>query len=270
MTSNVERPLHPLQHPPSGTFLENPSTGPYSGPTLLQDTTRNHPAADDLLSRSIRGELTHQVWISINDVIPPNQFKSYRRYVRVHTAPQDYRAVEVHFVGRKSSIYSIEDLGSSPPLADAIKIAHDVSVHGTPSVIDGMYRVEFLSLQCKRTCLLDDIPNNVFNFNNGMRKEFSYPCETERDIFIAFDVINPDPISARLVRFDVMGLARAKEAQDDPPADAAKPADDVRPHVPIGTVSSARPNGLSGTIPIGSETNALDVMSDEQYLSRPR
>lgn len=36
--------------------------------------------------------------------------------------------------------------------------------------------------------------------------------------------------------------------------------------VPVGTVSSARPRGVMGLIPAGHETNALDVISDENYL----
>jgi hypothetical protein len=36
----------------------------------------------------------------------------------------------------------------------------------------------------------------------------------------------------------------------------------IQPHVPVGQVSSARPNGVFGSIPRGSETNALDVISE--------
>lgn len=38
------------------------------------------------------------------------------------------------------------------------------------------------------------------------------------------------------------------------------------PHVPVGTVSSARRPGVFGSIEIGTETNALDVISDENYM----
>lgn len=38
--------------------------------------------------------------------------------------------------------------------------------------------------------------------------------------------------------------------------------------VPVGTVSSARPRGVMGSIPIGHETNALDVIGDENALFR--
>lgn len=38
--------------------------------------------------------------------------------------------------------------------------------------------------------------------------------------------------------------------------------------VPVGMVSSARPKGVMGLIPAGHETNALDMISDENYLLR--
>lgn len=38
--------------------------------------------------------------------------------------------------------------------------------------------------------------------------------------------------------------------------------------VPVGQVSSSRPRGVMGNIPVGYETNALDVLSDEAYRSR--
>lgn len=43
----------------------------------------------------------------------------------------------------------------------------------------------------------------------------------------------------------------------------------VTPHVPVGTVSSARPDGQMGTIPVGTETNALDVISETNAQRRP-
>lgn len=36
--------------------------------------------------------------------------------------------------------------------------------------------------------------------------------------------------------------------------------------VPVGTVSSARPRGVMGNIPVGYETNALDVISDQNAM----
>lgn len=40
------------------------------------------------------------------------------------------------------------------------------------------------------------------------------------------------------------------------------------PTVPVGTVSSMRPRGVMGSIPVGYETNALDVIGDENALFR--
>lgn len=41
---------------------------------------------------------------------------------------------------------------------------------------------------------------------------------------------------------------------------------DVTQHVPVGQVSSARPPGVMGSIPVGSETNMLDVISEMNAL----
>lgn len=41
----------------------------------------------------------------------------------------------------------------------------------------------------------------------------------------------------------------------------------VTPHVPVGTVSSARLRGQHGSIPRGYETNALDAISDQNRLN---
>jgi len=46
----------------------------------------------------------------------------------------------------------------------------------------------------------------------------------------------------------------------------ASRSSDATPHVPVGQVSSMRPNGLMGSIPAGSETNALDVIGDQNNL----
>jgi len=46
------------------------------------------------------------------------------------------------------------------------------------------------------------------------------------------------------------------------PSSSNKP-DDSSPHVPVGRVSSMRPDGVRGTIPAGYETNALDVIGDQ-------
>lgn len=42
----------------------------------------------------------------------------------------------------------------------------------------------------------------------------------------------------------------------------------VTPHVPVGSVSSARPDGVRGSIPRGYETNALDVIGDRNARLR--
>lgn len=42
----------------------------------------------------------------------------------------------------------------------------------------------------------------------------------------------------------------------------------INEQVPIGSVSSARPNGEYGTIPKGTETNALDVISENNSYNR--
>ncbi|GEM_PF-4624302 len=42
---------------------------------------------------------------------------------------------------------------------------------------------------------------------------------------------------------------------------------ETHPHVPVGTVSSARPPGVMGTIEAGTETNALDVISEQNLLN---
>lgn len=48
------------------------------------------------------------------------------------------------------------------------------------------------------------------------------------------------------------------------------PAPRPQTWVPVGTVSSARPNGVMGLIPAGSETNALDVISENNAWMYPR
>lgn len=42
----------------------------------------------------------------------------------------------------------------------------------------------------------------------------------------------------------------------------------VQPHVPVGQVSSMRPDGVMGSIPQGYETNALDAISENNELWR--
>ncbi|PKR53973.1 hypothetical protein [Thalassospira marina] len=44
--------------------------------------------------------------------------------------------------------------------------------------------------------------------------------------------------------------------------------DQATPTVPVGQVSSARMPGTFGAIPLGSETNALDVISEQNYRNR--
>lgn len=51
------------------------------------------------------------------------------------------------------------------------------------------------------------------------------------------------------------------------PGGANRPAE-LSPHVPVGTVSSARPDGVMGLIPQGYETNALDAISENDLRMR--
>jgi len=47
---------------------------------------------------------------------------------------------------------------------------------------------------------------------------------------------------------------------------AAEARAEVQEHIGVGQVSSSRPVGVNGLIPVGSETNALDAMAEDAKL----
>ncbi|MGF9562784.1 hypothetical protein [Neorhizobium sp. JUb45] len=179
------------------------------------------------------------------------------------------------------------DVGSAG--RDAIDLVNKSS-GGIPIQIDSVYQIDLLPLHSNRSCLVTDNKVLEFNFNNGARAERAFPGEFGRNLYVAFDVINKAPLP-QIIRFDVQVLMMvggsshgepikpsvekaggigypAWRRPEDTAAGGGAPTNlipsdasgDTR--VPVGRVSSARPNGLSGTIPIGMETNALDVISE--------
>lgn len=110
-----------------------------------------------------------------------------------------------------------------------------------------------------------------FSFGNSPRerKVIPVPYPVGQSIPVVFDIVNHNPTHNIIVDFYVEVLID-RTAQNQQRADEEAAAVEARParppatdpHVPIGQVSSARPDGLRGSIPVGSETNTLDVIAD--------
>lgn len=118
--------------------------------------------------------------------------------------------------------------------------------------------------------LLSQNAIEVFSFGNhiGERKVFPITYPVGRSIPVIFDIVNHVPgfsISVDLL-VEVL-INRTKQNAEKEAAETAVPAQPspeqpVSRMVPVGQVSSARLNGVNGTIPVGMETNALDVISE--------
>ncbi len=285
MTDNTFRSLHPLVQKDSRPQLTMPGAEIGDGTDGINSNTYNHkPYEDSLLAWGTK--LLHTAYIVVDDVIPGGEFKRYSKFVKIHRDERNYRGILLRFTGQKSSLYTLEDIAPGPKAGprgsssskgakamnageveidstgrDAIDLMNKSS-GGNPIQLDSVYEIDLLPLQSTRSCLITDNMVLRFNFNNGDRVERDFPAKFGRNLYVAFDVINNAPLP-QIIRFDVQVLMMVDMQADKGSLPARTPvAQGPTSTVPVGRVSSARPNGVSGTVPIGGETNALDAISD--------
>lgn len=285
MTDNTFRSLHPLVQKDPRPQLTMPGAEIGDGTDGINSSTYNHrPYEDSLLAWGTI--LLHTAYIVVDDVIPGGEFKRYSKFVKIHRDERNYRGILLRFTGQKSSLYTLEDIAPGPKAGprgnstskganainkgeveidsagrDAIDLINKSS-GGNPIQLDSVYEIDLLPLQSTRSCLITDNMVLRFNFNNGDRVERDFPAKFGRNLYVAFDVINNAPLP-QIIRFDVQVLMMVDmepQSENEPIKTHAKQGAGGK--VPVGRVSSARPNGVSGTVPIGSDTNALDAISE--------
>ena len=266
---------------------------------------RNEPFKDNLLTDNpLQGPSSH---ISIgrfhiSDMLRPNSFRRVHQSFTHRPSPDLNGTFVIRFSGAGIAILRQKShalVGGVGALANAALALDDGALIPTPTLYaqsttfsirlrmpgyepSNMSGVVTPDPNCfdnhsnfgRRLLSANRIEEFTFGNSAGEHKVIPIPYPVGQSIPVAFDIVNHIPTHNIIVDFFVEIFIDRSEQNRREAADrnqsSRPPPPAVNSQVPVGRVSSARLPGVMGSIPTGTETNGLDVISDQNALNRKR